>query len=197
MDTRTRVTLLLDYEEFYGENKGFDDAKHLIKDIPSETLLNYISGLNVNLYLRENDDDFNILQIVLTKNLLETIGEVAHNKFKEVYQKQLDAGHTPIVFWNYTNLKFYDLIFQNFNSLPCREMTNDEMQKFFDAYLILNSIANQKVTITKSDIDNAVEEKAVENVIMTNFIYQKDYASSLDYSNQVVRGRLLFSILRK
>ena len=42
MDTRMRILLLLDYTEYYGEAKSIDDAKELIKDIPSESLVNYI-----------------------------------------------------------------------------------------------------------------------------------------------------------
>lgn len=195
MDTRTRVCLLLDYSEYYGLSKTIEDAKNLIKDIPSESLINYISGINSNLYLRENDDDSTTLQIGLIKNIIEPLGESTEKKFIEVYQKQIQGGHTPIIFWNYTNLKFYDLIFQNFNALPCREMTPPEIQNFFDAYLILNDIANKKITIDKTDIDNALKDNALENVIITNFIYQKDYVSSLDYNNQVVRGVYFFKYL--
>jgi len=49
--------------EYYGFSKTLEDAKNLIRNIPSETLINYISGINLNLYLLENDDDSTVLQM--------------------------------------------------------------------------------------------------------------------------------------
>ena len=195
MDTRTRVTLLLDYTEYYGEVKTIFEARELIKDLPSESLVNYISGININLYLKEFDEDFQNLQVGIAKNLLSQIGPEAEEKFIANYQKQFDGGHTPIIFWNYTNLKFYDLIFEDFNSLPVRPLTSPEIQKMFDAYLILNAIANQRVSIDQAEIDEAMKDKIFDNLLMANFIYQKDYASTIDYANQVTRGVLFFSYL--
>lgn len=195
MDTRTRIHLLIDYSEYYGFSKTIEDAKNLIKNIPSESLINYISGINLNLYLRENDHDSSKIQYDLIKSIVSRAGKAVERKFDKVYQKSLDEGHSPIIFWNYTNLKFYDLIFQNFNKLECRDMTPYEIQIFFDAYLILNDIANKKNTTDKTDIDNAVKENRLENILITNYIYQKDYSSSLDYANQVVRGVYFFRYL--
>ena len=55
-DTRMNIFLLLDHKEYYGSEKYLAEAEDLIKDIPSLTLLNYISGFGVNLYLNENRD---------------------------------------------------------------------------------------------------------------------------------------------
>lgn len=195
MDTRTKVYLLLDYEEYYGEKKTIDDARNLINDIPSESLINYISGINCNLYLKENDDESQRLQIVLAKGLLRLIGPDAERKYVEVINKQNNAGHAPMIFWNYTNLQFYNLIFENFNNLTCRDLTSTELQNFFKAYLILNGIANNRVNIDKEEFDVTIAENSFESMLMTNFIYQKDYASTLDYANQVTRGVMLFRYL--
>lgn len=195
MDTRTRVYLLLDYGEYYGETKNIEDAKQLIKDVPSEALINYVAGISSHLYLKENDDESQRLQVTLAKHLLHRIGSDAENKYIEVIKKQMSAGHTPIIFWNYTNLQFYNLIFENFNNLPCRELTPSEMQNFLDAYLILNDIANKRINIDKEEFDKAIAENTFESMVMTNFIYQKDYASTVDYANQVTRGVMLFRYL--
>ena len=195
MDTRMRILLLLDYTEYYGEAKSIDDAKELIKDIPSESLVNYISGINVNLYLKENDEESQKLQMYIAKNILHRIGTAAEDKYVKVSQKQLDAGHVPIIFWNYTNLQFYNLIYENFNHLPCRELTVPELQIFFDVYLILNDIANKRISIGEEEIKASIENNSIGNIVMTNFIYQKDYASTIDYANQVTRGVLFFRYL--
>lgn len=195
MDTRTRVYLLLDFGEYYGETKTIEDAKQLIKDIPSEALINYVAGINNHLYLNENDDESQRLQVTLAKQLLHRIGPDAESKYIEVIKKQMDAGHAPIIFWNYTNLQFYNLIFENFNNLPCRELTSSEMRNFLDAYLILNDIANKRINIDKEEFDKAIAENTFESMVMTNFIYQKDYASTVDYANQVTRGVMLFRYL--
>ena len=55
MDTRRRLITLVDYSIYYGEDKTIDDAMSLIKDIPSLSLINYISGFNIQLYLKDND----------------------------------------------------------------------------------------------------------------------------------------------
>lgn len=197
MDTRSRVYLLLDYGEYYGETKTIEDAKQLIKDIPSEALINYIAGINCNLYLKENDAETQELQEVLAKHLLHHIGVHAERKYIEVIKKQMEARHAPIIFWNYTNLQFYNLIFENFNNLPSRKLNPSEMQNFFDAYLILNDIANKRINIDKEEFDKAIAENTFESMVMTNFIYQKDYASTVDYANQVTRGVLLFRYLER
>ena len=48
MDTRVSLFLLLDYQNFYGEEKTINDAVDLIREIPSLTLINYVSGFNVS-----------------------------------------------------------------------------------------------------------------------------------------------------
>lgn len=190
-----RISLLLDYTEYYGGKKSIDDAKELIKDIPSESLVNYISGINANLYLKENDSESHKLQMYIAKNILHRIGSAAEEKYVKVSQKQLDAGHNPIIFWNYANLQFYNLIYENFNHLPCRDLTVPELQNFFDAYLILNDIANKRISIGEEEMKIAIEQNSIGNIVITNFIYQKDYASTVDYANQVTRGVLFFRYL--
>ena len=86
-DTRMRVFLLLDYNEYYGHDKSFEDAKELIKDIPSGALLNYIAGFNVNLYLNENNDDTGKIQFMLVSNLLDKCDKESRDKWVEVVKK--------------------------------------------------------------------------------------------------------------
>lgn len=195
MDTRVRVYALIDYSQYYGQSKTIDDAKELIKVLPSESLINYVAGINSHLYLQENDEESQRLQMFLAKHLLHHIGHEAEQKYLDVCKKELAAGNAPIIFWNYTNLQFYNLIFENFNHLPCRELNASEMQNFFDAYLILNDVANKRVELNTEDFANAIAEGTFEKIIMANFLYQKDYASTVDYANQVTRGVLFFRYL--
>lgn len=194
-DTRTRIFLLLDYKEYYGQEKSLQDAQKLIEGIPSATLLNYISGFNVHVYLREQTVEEGKIQFMLVDSLLGKCGPQARQKWVSVVKAQQEAGYTPIMFWNYTNLLFYSLIFSKFNKLPTRDLTGDEAQRVWDAYLILNYIANEKIMVEAVDIQNAAAQEKVEDVVMPAFLYQRDYISSTDFTNQITRGIKFFQYL--
>ncbi|RZK44437.1 MAG: hypothetical protein EOO61_03775, partial [Hymenobacter sp.] len=176
LDTRMNLLLLLDYKEYYGMEKSLADARTLLAGIPSTTLLNYIAGFGVNLYLNENSDDAGKIQRMLVLSLLKKCGPAAIEKWQEVVIRQANNGHSPTMFWNYSNLLFYGLIFDTFNSLPSRDLTGTEAQSVFDAYLIVNLHSNSKVNIPTAAIEVAAAADRIEEVIMPNFIYQKDYA---------------------
>lgn len=195
MDTRVRIYVLLDHNEYYGVDKTIDDAIELIRDIPSATLLNYLSGFAVNLYLYDNDEHTGKIQFMLVSSLLDKCDTSVQQKWVAEVKKQAEKGFTPIMFWNYSNLLFYGLIFKTFNSNSSRDLTGDEAKKVFDAYLIINGIANSKIQIEEEIIKKADEANKIEDVTMPSFIYQKDYASSIDFSNQVTRGIAFFKYL--
>jgi len=195
MDTRTRIFLLLDYKEYYGVDKTIADAEDLIRNIPSATLLNYISGISINIYLQDNSDETGKVQFMLVNSLLGKCEASAQQKWAFEIRKQEDKGHSPIMFWNYSNLLFYGLIFQTYNTLPSRDLTSDEAQRMFDAYLIINGVANSKIIIEGEDVQKAEDEGRVEDVTLPSLIYQKDYASTNDFSNQVTRGVEFFKYL--
>ncbi len=195
MDTRVRIYVLLDHNEYYGVDKTIDDAIELIRDIPSATLMNYLSGFAVNLYLYDNDEHTGKMQFMLVSSLLDKCDTSVQQKWLAEVKKQAEKGFTPIMFWNYSNLLFYGLIFKTFNSNSSRDLTGDEAKKVFDAYLIINGIANSKIQIEEEIIKKADEANKIEDVTMPSFIYQKDYASSIDFSNQVTRGIAFFKYL--
>jgi len=195
MDTRVRIFLLLDHKEYYGQDKTLADAESLIQSIPSATLLNYIAGFSVNLYLNENTEYTGKIQFSLVDSLLGKCEQADQEKWVSEVKKQADKGFSPIMFWGYSNLLFYSLIFKTFNNMPSRDLTGREAKRVFDAFLIINGIANNKSQIETEVIEKAVGETRVEDVMMPNFIYQRDYFSSLDYSNQVTRGVAFFSYL--
>lgn len=194
-DTRNTVYLLLDYKEYYGQEKTLADAAELIKDIPSITLLNYISGFSVNLYLNEHNDHSGKIQAYMVDSIIRKTGEAGITKWLSVIQKQVGNGHAPMLIWNYSNLLFYSILFQNFNQLPSRDLTALEAQSFLESYLIINSIANKKIKIEEHDIAEGATNNSLDEVLMSSFIYQKDYASSTDYTNQVTRGIRFFQYL--
>lgn len=195
MDTRVRMYLLLDHEEYYGINKTIDDALELIRDIPSVTLLNYLSGFAVNLYLHDNDEHTGKIQFMLVSSLLSKCSTEVQQKWVTSVRKQEEKGFTPMMFWNYPNLLFYGLIFKTFNSHSSRDLTGEEAKKVFDAYLIINGIANSKVQIKEETVKKADEANRMEDVTMPGFIYQKDYTSATDFSNYVTRGIAFFKYL--
>lgn len=195
MDTRVRIYSLLDYKEYYGADKTIEDAIELIQDIPSVTLLNYLSGFAVNLYLYDNDENTGKIQFMLVSSLLDKCDIPTQQKWVSEVKKQTEKGFTPMMFWNYSNLLFYGLIFKTFNNKSSRDLMGEEAKKVFDAHLIINGIANSKIQIEEETIKKADEANKIEDVTMPNFIYQKDYASSIDFSNQVNRGIAFFKYL--
>lgn len=195
MDTRVRMYLLLDHKEYYGVDKTIEDAIELIRNIPSVTLLNYLSGFAVNLYLHDNDEYTGKIQFMLVSSLLDKCETSVQQKWVLEVKKQAEKGFTPMMFWNYSNLLFYGLIFKMFNNHSSRDLTGGEAKKVFDAYLIINGIVNNKIKIEEEAIKKANEANKIEDVTMPSFIYQKDYASSVDFSNQVTRGVAFFKYL--
>lgn len=195
MDTRVRMYLLLDHKEYYGVDKTIEDAIELIRNIPSVTLLNYLSGFAVNLYLHDNDEYTGKIQFMLVSSLLDKCETSVQQKWGLEVKKQAEKGFTQMMFWNYSNLLFYGLIFKAFNNHSSRDLTGGEAKKVFDAYLIINGIVNNKIQIEEEAIKKANETNKIEDVTMPSFIYQKDYASSVDFSNQVTRGVAFFKYL--
>ena len=195
MDTRASFFLLLDYKIYYGEEKSLDQVVSLINGIPSLTLINYLSGFNVNLYLHDNDDDTGKIKFQLVNSFLCKCDVVVQAHWGEDVRREGNNGFKPIMFYNYSNLIFYNIVFKNFNDLPCRDLTSEEARRFFDAYLIINSEVNNKYDIDYSKCKEEIRSGHIENVTITNFIYQRDYTSTLDFSNQIIRGIEFFKYL--
>ncbi len=189
--------LLLDYKTYYGVDKTLDDAVELIRDIPSATLINYVSGFNANLYLHDNDDSTGKIQFQLVNSLLGKCDAKELEKWRNVVMQESSKGFMPIMFYNYSNLLFYNVIFENYNNKQTRDLTSDEAKSVFDAYLIINGIVNNKYNIDYETFQDEIKNGNVENVTITNFIYQRDYSSTLDFRNQVVRGVEFFKFLEK
>ncbi|WP_221766281.1 hypothetical protein [Hymenobacter metallilatus] len=190
-----QLLLLLDYQQFYGTEKTLEDARQLLTEIPSATLLTYTAGFNVHLYLSENSDDADKVQAWLASNLLNKCVPATTARWEAVIKQAFAAGNKPIMFWRYSNLLFYGLVFSTYNTLPSRDLHPNEAQRVFDAYLIVNLHANNKLQIPAGAIQQAAEADRLEDVMLPHFLYQKDYASTTDFSNQVVRGVKFYEYL--
>ncbi|HYV92755.1 MAG TPA: hypothetical protein VE978_13250 [Chitinophagales bacterium] len=195
LDTRMHLKTIIDYNEVYGTPKDLSFADSLIQGIPSSTLLNFFSGINIKLYLNEVSGEAYNIQVQLLNNLIVPAGEETINTFKTVFQRHLDDGRLPVVFWQYSNLLFYELIFRNYNSLPMRPYTNDEAKRMLDASLIINSVTSDRFKITAEQVKEAADKRESESILLPNFIYQKDYASTTDFSNQFTRSLEFFKYL--
>jgi hypothetical protein len=195
MDTRMHLKVIIDYKEIYGTEKAIPNLQDLIKDIPSVTLISYISGFNIKLYLNDVGIEAHELQIQLLNNLIVKAGTETIDRFKVVFQTHIDKGHWPVVIWRYSNLLFYELIFNNHNTLQARDLTDEEAKRVLDAYLILNSVTSDRFKITEEEVKEAAEKEETESIILPNFLYQKDFISTTDFSNQITRGVKLFQYL--
>lgn len=88
MDSRIQLLQLVEYSQLFGEKKDINDAKNLIKGIPSETLINYISGYNIHLYLEEHEQSIqycllnsllNLMRLTDRKIIIEKTTQLATN----------------------------------------------------------------------------------------------------------------------
>lgn len=194
-DTRNRIYTLMDYNEYYRLSTSLPPIKELIKGIPSSTMLNYLSGFNVKLYLNENTEHSGKIQFTLVDSLLGKCDKQDRKQWKHAITRLSKKGHAPTMFWNYSNLLFYNIIFSNHNESPCRDLNKAEAKRFFDAYLLVNAQANARLQVDEQVIKKADFEGKIETVTLPLFLYQRDYKSSTDFSNQVARGSALFEYL--
>ncbi len=195
MDTRIHLKVIIDYKEVYGTTTSIPDLEDLLKNIPSVTLISYISGFNIKLYLNDVGVEAHEIQIQLLNNLIVKAGTEKVERFKEVFKSHIDKGHWPVVIWRYSNLLFYELIFKNYNALTPRDLTDEEAKKVLDAYLIINSITSDRFKITEEEVKEAAEKGETESILLPNFLYQKDFVSTTDFSNQITRGVKFFEYL--
>lgn len=195
MDTRIQLYQLAEYSDLYGVKQNMEYVKDLLKDIPSATLINYISGFNMLLYL--NDQDYELQKDILCNLLDKMITNDRIDILERIKRAESKAKTRYIFIWNYSNTLFYDLIFQTHNNFPYRELTNTETKRFFDAYLIINELANNEICVDNEEFQDAINGIGIEDVTVANFMQQRDYISNLDFRNQIIRGKLFFEYLDK
>lgn len=192
MDSRIHILLLLDYKQVFGEDKKLQDAAELIQDIPSVTMLRCIALISMNHYLRETEPEGGKWQ----GWFIETILSKGTSGTRDlILDKIRTCGHNPVIFWNYSNLLFYGLILMNFNDQENSDLSQEQADKFIRAYLIVNSIANSKIKLNELTMKEADIKNELEIALSPAFIYQRDYKSTLDYMNQVIRGVGMFKYL--
>ena len=195
MDTRIQLYQLAEYSELYGVKQNIEYVKDLLKDIPTTTLINYISGFNIFLYL--NDQEYELQKKILNNLLNKMTTSDRSDILNRIKQAESKVNAQYIFFWNYSNALFYDLIFQIHNNLPCRDLTSIETKRFFDAYLIINEQANNEIDTNNKDFQDALNGLGFEDITVANFMQQRDYTSNLDFRNQIIRGKKFFEYLDK
>ena len=175
MDTRIQLYQLAEYSELYGVKQNIEYVKDLLKDIPTTTLINYISGFNIFLYL--NDQEYELQKKILNNLLNKMTTSDRSDILNRIKQAESKVNAQYIFFWNYSNALFYDLIFQIHNNLPCRDLTSIETKRFFDAYLIINEQANNEIDTNNKDFQDALNGLGFEDITVANFMQQRDYTS--------------------
>jgi hypothetical protein len=193
METRPTIMTLVDYEAYFETSSTGLNAADLIKNIPSKTLINYISRFAVNCYLNDNIDS-GVTQGKLIDSLLSKTSIDFQLYWRNFLNKFTKAGHAPVVIWSYSNLLFYELIFSSWNELLMKDLNSDEAEMVFRAYLLINSAANAKIKAEELEAHKK-EERFLEDYVVPQFLSQRDYSSTSDYSNQIVRGAMLFEWL--
>lgn len=191
------VYTLLDYDTYYNGNfnKSTSDIIDLINGIPSETLLYYLATFQMKIYSHDNDDLTGKIQFSLVDSLLGKCHKCDRETWTKSIKRLYDDGKVPILFYNYSNLLFYDIVFSNYNTQQCRDLTSQEAKNFFDAYLIINSITTSKISFNPTMFNDAITSNSIERFSIPFFIWQKDYQSGLDLSVQFNRGVDFFKFL--
>lgn len=196
MNTRINMYVLLDHQEYYGFDREISDLVELIGEIPTETVINLVSWMNVNLYLNETDERPGLIQAQLIGAIQRHLNNDDKIKWVEVLNEQKRKGHNPMLVWNYSNLLLFDFVFQNVNKKTKAQLTSDDAKGILDAFLTVNSSINKKISKNLSELQNAIESRdSLDDFVIANFSYQKDYESSTDFNNQVQRGKMFFEFL--
>jgi len=140
-------------------------------------------------------DTYAKIQFALLDNLIVKASQEIKNNWVKVVKRLGKQKQSPIMFWRYSSLVFYDEVFKSFNQLPFCQLNGEEVKRIFDAYLIINLEATNRIKIVESELLKADEEGRVEDVTMANFIHQKDYVSTTELSNQITRGYYFLNYL--
>lgn len=194
IETRGYLNHLIDYTTVFGDKKTMEDAVEIIKDLPSIPILLTIASINLQLYLNDSGLQGQKMQNTIIKALLGNNSAFVE-KILTAYSNTVDNKQWPTIFYRYSNLLIYELVFRNYNKLPVRELSQLEIEKLMKAYLIINSIVNERVKINDGDFENFLEKDEVERFVLPQFIYQKDFTSNVDYTNQVTRCFYFFQYL--
>jgi len=196
IDTRGSLMCLIDYEQIYEAKKSMEDAAGLIKGLPSLSILLHVATINRVLYLHDSGIAGQQTQNDILKGMLRPKSDFL-KRIIEVSAGWANQGVFVAFFHRYSNLLFYELILEHYNDAPIRDLTPVECERLVMVYFMLNGIANERINIRDGVIDKAFDEEKIEEVLLTHFIYQKDYTSNIDYSNQVTRGYYFFKYLEE
>lgn len=194
LNTKGYMSMLLDHEHVFGVNKPIEYAINLIKDIPTITAVNFIARINYLLYLNDSAEKGFEKQADLLKDLKATNSLVA-NRLIECFIEAEKERKIPSLFYRYSNLEFCDLIFTHYNTQLYKHPTKEDIDKLLTALLIVNKKVNDKIKIEEGELEKAIEQHYPELVLLPQFIYQSDYKSNVDFSNQLVRGYYFFKFL--
>lgn len=198
MNTKVNMYVLLDHQEYHGFDREISDLIRLIGEISTETMVNILSWMNVNFYLNETDDRPGLIQAQLVGAIHRHLNVEDQAKWQNVLQDQKRKGHSPMLVWNYSILLLFDFIFQHVNKKPKAQLTSYEAKGILNAFLTVNSFINQKISKNISELQTIIENRdSLDDFVIANFSYQKDYESSTDFNNQVQRGKMFFEFLER
>ncbi|GAB2686632.1 hypothetical protein GCM10027037_05770 [Mucilaginibacter koreensis] len=195
MQTPKYLNVLISYKELFGTDGTQEEAKQLIAGINSATILYKFAHINLYMYLAQPGPEGKALQLKMLKSFLSFTNIEFSQRFLVAINQVEADGQWPAVFWEHSTLLFFDLIFENFVDGPVQRLSEIETENILKAYLIINSITNNRFTVTQEEIQSAVELDKLEDIFLPHFIYQRDYESNLDFSNQLNRGVELFKYL--
>ena len=194
MKTYSYLKEIISYKEVYGVDYDLKKALELITNIPSVSMLYHLSHINICLYLG-NISEANARQNTILESYFEHCNQSMVVKIKNAIAESEKRKTWPTIFWGYSNLLFIDIILNNHNNLPLRNFTIEETEKFLDAYLLINSVTNNRFTISKNEINEAAKNDELGKFLLPYFIYQRDYISNLDFGNQINRSIAFFEYL--
>ncbi len=195
INTKSYLKEIISHREIFGEDGDLGEAAKLIGGIPSVTLIYHISRINLILYLDQPGSEGVLKQNKILNSYLPYCRKEWTPLFVKAFEDIRLKGNWQTIFWEYSNMLFYDLVFSNHNDEPLRDFADDENERFLKAYLMVNSVVNNGFSISPEDIENALAENEIERIIVPNFTYQRDYISNHDFKNQLSRGIHFFEYL--
>lgn len=190
-ETRASLHAIADYNLVFGEEKGIDDFYALIKGIPPLTLIIFLSNINRKLYLKDKGAS----QLTRQINILNAFYPSLSNT---IVERAIAAELHPesiIIFYRISTLLFLDLILDLYDHSAPTDISQEQMENFIKAYLIINSILIKKIDIDLAELETAKSNNETDDYLIAKFMFERDFESNIDYSNQVSRCVNLFQYL--
>lgn len=140
-----KIAITPDYQEIF--NEEVPDLHELIKDIPTNGLISYLSYINSKLYLNTSIEcQIEIMNEMLARQSSETKLQIKDNLRKFISTKKSPNGIGLITKFHILSFMHYALC--NFSDFDMEDTTPVQELNIFKAYMVIVNIKSEKIIET-------------------------------------------------